>query len=365
MDKKNCYCVIMAGGPGTRIWPVSRSQKPKQFLDLTKAGRSCIQQTFDRFSDIVPKENIVIVTTEKYKDLVQEHLPNVSSENILVEPYGRNTAPCIVLATYTILKRNPDARIVITPADHIIDNRSLFAETVTKALEYIDTQDVIMTLGVVPDRPDCNYGYIQAYGGNGVHYNHEPMQVKTFTEKPNKEIARIFLSTGEFFWNTGVLVTKASVMRKETEKHIPQVTKLFNGWEVALGSKVESEFIARAYSDCMNISIDGGVMEKTTKAWIYPVRFDWVDIGTWEALYNYCKEKDYQDNIFYAEKSISEDNKGTIVLNKGKQKLVAVKGLEDYIVVDTEDVLIICPKDDKTFKDFISELAMPEYEKYR
>ena len=365
MNREHCYCVIMAGGTGVRFWPVSRAAKPKQFLDVADTGKTFIQSTYERFLRVVPKENILIVTGDRYRDIVMEQLPDLAPENLLLEPYSRNTAPCIAYATYTLLKRDPQARMVVTPSDHMIDNEELFAETIGKAFDYIEENDVLMTLGVVPTRPDTNYGYIQAYGGSDVYKNDKPMQVKTFTEKPDRDLAKVFISTGEFFWNAGIFLWKAETIRKKMEKYLPEVTALFKGWENALGTSVEYEFIARAYTGCRNISIDYGVMEKTDKAWMYPVKFGWGDIGTWESLYNIIPEKDANGNAVSAEKTLIENTRNVLVVSPEKKKLIAIKGLEDYMVVDTEDALVICPKDDKKFKDFISGLGMPEYEKYR
>lgn len=365
MNREHCYCVIMAGGTGVRFWPVSRAAKPKQFLDVADTGKTFIQSTYERFLRVVPKENILIVTGDRYRDIVMEQLPDLAPENLLLEPYSRNTAPCIAYATYTLLKRDPQARMVVTPSDHMIDNEELFAETIRKAFDYIEENDVLMTLGVVPTRPDTNYGYIQAYGGSDVYKNDKPMQVKTFTEKPDRDLAKVFISTGEFFWNAGIFLWKAETIRKKMEKYLPEVTALFKGWENALGTSVEYEFIARAYTGCRNISIDYGVMEKTDKAWMYPVKFGWGDIGTWESLYNIIPEKDANGNAISAEKTLIENTRNVLVVSPEKKKLIAIKGLEDYMVVDTEDALVICPKDDKKFKDFISGLGMPEYEKYR
>lgn len=355
----------MAGGTGVRFWPVSRAAKPKQFLDVADTGKTFIQSTYERFLRVVPKENILIVTGDRYRDIVMEQLPDLAPENLLLEPYSRNTAPCIAYATYTLLKRDPQARMVVTPSDHMIDNEELFAETIRKAFDYIEENDVLMTLGVVPTRPDTNYGYIQAYGGSDVYKNDKPMQVKTFTEKPDRDLAKVFISTGEFFWNAGIFLWKAETIRKKMEKYLPEVTALFKGWENTLGTSVEYEFIARAYTGCRNISIDYGVMEKTDKAWMYPVKFGWGDIGTWESLYNIIPEKDANGNAVSAEKTLIENTRNVLVVSPEKKKLIAIKGLEDYMVVDTEDALVICPKDDKKFKDFISGLGMPEYEKYR
>lgn len=365
MNNRNFYCVIMAGGTGTRFWPVSRSAKPKQFLDVADTGKTFIRHTFERFRKIVPEENILVVTRDRYSDIVREQIPELKEENLLLEPYCRNTAPCIAYANYTLLKRNPDAVVIVSPSDHLIDNEDLFVETMGKVFGYLKGNDVLMTLGVVPTRPDTNYGYIQAVGGHEAYMKNEPMQVKTFTEKPDKELAKVFISTGEFFWNSGIFIWKAETIKEEMEKHLPEVTGLFEGWDRVLGTPIESEFIARAYTDCPNISIDYGVMEKTSRAWICPVQFGWSDFGTWESLYNYIPVKDNNGNAFNTERSLTENTRDTLVISPDKKKLIAIKGLEDYMVIDTEDVLVICPKDDKKFKDFISGIAMPEYEKYR
>lgn len=355
----------MAGGSGTRFWPVSRAAKPKQFIDMADSGKTFIRETYERFLDVVPQENIIVVTATKYRDLVMEQIPEIKEENLLLEPYSRNTAPCIAFATYTLLRRNPNAHMIVTPADHAIDDVELFKNTMRQALEYVDQNDVLMTLGVVPTRPDTNYGYVQAVGGRGAYESNDPMPVKTFTEKPDRAMAELFISTGEFFWNSGIFVWKAETIREELEKHLPEVTGSFTGWEMALGSKIESEFVTRAFTDCTNISIDYGVMEKTHRAWIYPVKFGWSDIGTWESLYNHISEKDAYKNAVEVESTLLEETSGSLVISTDKKKLIAIKGLDNYMVIDTEDALVICPKDDKSFKEFISGIIMPEYEKYR
>lgn len=365
MNRSHCYCVIMAGGNGVRIWPVSRTAKPKQFLDVADTGKTFIQSTYERFQKIVPKENILVVTTERYRDIMKEQLPDLAPENLLLEPYARSTAPCIAYATYTLLKRDPEAKMVVTPSDHLIEDEDLFIQTITRVFDYVDTNDVLMTLGVVPTRPDTNYGYIQAVGGSKAAQEGIPVKIKTFTEKPDRELAEVFIKTGEFLWNSGIFIWKANTIRKEMEKHLPEVTGLFRGWENALGTDVEAEFITKVYTDCANISVDYGVMEKTERAWICPVRFSWNDAGTWESLYNIIPKKDKNGNAFNIETALMEDTKDVLVVSPNKKKLVAIKGLEDYLVIDTDDALVICPKDDKKFKDFISGLGMPEFEKYR
>lgn len=365
MNINNCYCLIMAGGAGTRFWPVSRVGKPKQFLDVADTGKTFIRHTYERFLDILPKDNIIIATAEKYKELVLEEIPELDQENLLLEPYARNTAPCLAYATYSLLKRNPDAHFIVSPSDYIIENQTLFAQTVKEAFEYIDSNDVLLTFGIIPTRPDTNYGYAQVYGGRKALAQGNPVKVKTFIEKPDKTLANVFLASGEFLWNSGMFIWKASTIKAEMEKHIPQVTDLFKGWENAIGSSVESEFISKAYADCLNISISYGVMENTDNAWIYPVEFDWQDVGTWESLYNYMPKTDSLGNTSNAQKTLLENTSETLIISPEKKKLIAVKGLENFTIIDTEDVLLICPKDDKKFKDFISAIAMPDFEKYR
>jgi len=366
MDINNCYCVILAGGTGTRFWPMSKTSKPKQFLDVADTGKSFIRQTFERFAQVVPQDNILIVTAERYRDLVMEELPHMKKENLLLEPYTRNTAPSVAYATYTLLKRNPEAHVVVTPSDHFIQNEELFCETIRLAFDFVEKNDVLMTLGLLPTRPDSNYGYIQACGGQDAHKNDGPMEVKTFTEKPDKELAKVFIKTGEFFWNSGILIWKAMTIRQEMEKHLPEVTGLFKGWEKALGTGIEDEFILRIFTECPNISINYGVMEKTDRAWMYPAKFDWQDIGSWESLYEFIPDKDGNGNVIGPEKYLMENCRDVLVMTPDrKKKMVAIKGLENFMIIDTDDALVICPKDDKKFKEFISGIAMPEFEKYR
>jgi len=355
----------MAGGAGTRFWPVSRTAKPKQFLDVAETGKTFIRHTYDRFRKILPQENILIATSEKYRELVLEQIPEIESNNLLLEPYTRNTAPSTIYATYTLLKRNPDAHFVVMPSDYIIENEDLFVQTISSAFDYIEQNDVLLTLGIAPTRPDTNYGYAQVCGGRCALNSNNPVKVKTFIEKPDKDLAKIFLDSGEFLWNAGIFLWRAQTIRSELEKHLPQVTGLFKGWEHALGTGLEQEFITKAFSDCMNVSLAFGIMEKTDRAWIYPVQFDWQDVGTWESLYTYMTDRDENGNTSNAEKTLVEDTKDVMVISPEKKKLVAIKGLENFIIVDTEDVLLICPKDDRKFKEFISHVAMPEFEKYR
>ncbi len=354
----------MAGGAGRRFWPISKSPKPKQFLPAGDTGKTLLRLTYERALKIVPQENILVVTSDGYRDLVMEQIPELDRSNLLLEPYRRNTAPCIAYATYTLMKRNPDARVVVTPSDYIIDDDEALAQTIRSAFGHIEKNDVLMTLGIIPTRPETNYGYVQTCGGRDAYKNNEPLKIKTFTEKPGREMAQLFISTGEFLWNAGIFVWKASTIKEEMEKHVPEVTSLFAGWETAIGSPLEKEFIHRAYTDCPNISLAYSVMERTDRAWIYPAHFGWKDIGTWESLYTYIP-KDADGNAVHAGKALTDSTNDSLIVSQNGGKLIAVKGLENFMVIDTPDALVICPKDDKTFKDFISGIAMPGYEKYR
>ncbi len=354
----------MAGGSGSRFWPISKTQKPKQFLEVGDTGRTFLELTYERCRKIVPEGNIIVITVEKYHSLVREQLPQLDESNLLLEPYSRNTAPCVAYATYALLKRDPEANVVVMPSDYIIDNEENFIRTIGNAFEHIRSNDILMTLGIIPTRPDTNYGYIQAQGGREAYRRNEPLKIKTFTEKPDRELAQVFISTAEFLWNAGIFVWKAKVIKEEMERHVPEVTGQFAGWETAIGTALEQNFIRRAYTDCPNISVGYSVMERTDRAWIYPADFGWKDIGTWESLHSYIP-KDGDGNAVVADNSLIKNTSDTLVVSQNKGKLIAVKGLENFMVIDTDDSLIICPKDDKTFKEFISGIAMPKYEKYR
>ena len=268
MDK-NFYCVIMAGGVGSRFWPISRNALPKQFLDILGIGKSFLQLTYDRFTKIVPKENIIVVTSAAYADLVQQHLPDLPSENILAEPYRRNTAPCIAYAATKIRHQNPNATMVVAPSDHYISNDSLFIDTISAAMKYASEKDELFTLGIDPTRPETGYGYIQCnmkqsktIDGNIAY------KVKTFTEKPNEDLAKVFVESGEFLWNSGIFVWNVSAICSALEKWLPEVYSLFKDGDAYYNTPKEQDFITRIYEDCPAISIDYGVMEKTSRAWV-------------------------------------------------------------------------------------------------
>jgi len=353
----------MAGGIGSRFWPISRADMPKQFLDFSILGRSFLRRTYDRMKVIIPEENILVITLERYREQVRTHLPELREENLLLEPYNRNTAPCIAFATYTILQRDPDAVCVVTPSDHAIARHAVFNKTLRAALDYAADSSALITLGVVPSRADSNFGYIQMASQSKAG---EPVKIKTFTEKPDPELARVFMDTGEFLWNSGIFVWRADAIRKELERHAPEITHLWKDWREVIGSDGLMGFLERIYPDMPRISIDYAVMEKTDNAWVYPAEFRWADIGNWESLYDYLAYHDDDGNALNrTARRLLKDCSGNIVYSTRDDKLLAVRGLEDFIVVDTEDVLMICPRDEAKLKDFLSQLAMPEYEEYR
>ena len=362
-DKR--YCVIMAGGTANHFWPISRETRPKQFLDIASTGKSFIRMTYDRFVNIVSPENILVVTLDKFGELVKEQIPELPEANLLLEPYSRNTAPCIAYSTLRILQRDSDATIVATPADHIITDEASFRKSMLEVMDYAEKNKVLMTMGIPPTGPDTGYGYIQVTGGKAAAQSDKPVKVKTFTEKPDKALAEVFCKSGEFFWNSGIFAWKASVILEEMGKYIPDVMSVFSGWEDFLGGHIERPFLERVYSDCPKISIDYGVMEKTDRAWLFPGNFGWSDIDSWDSLWNAIVVKDGEGNAANTDNSLFHEDRDNLVITDNKRKVYAIKGLKDYLVVDTEDALLICPRDDRQFKEFISGLGMPGYEDFR
>lgn len=361
MEKKNAYCVIMAGGIGSRFWPMSRTDRPKQFIDILGLGKTFIQLTYERFARIVPEENIIIVTASRYYDLLVEQIPQIRKENILLEPYKRNTAPCIAYATCKLLARNPKATVVVTPADHYIVKEDLFVDTVSAVLEQAATTDYLYTIGIEPTHPETNFGYIQAnHSVKKDTGSHTFFQVKTFTEKPNAEMAKIFIDTGEFYWNSGIFIWNLNAIKAELERCLPEVTTLFKGGEKVYDTPQEKDFILRVYEDCPSISVDYGVMEKTDKAWMVPASFGWSDVGTWGSIYERSPNKDSNGNILHCPSSMIDDVTGSIIRENDPKKLVVVRGIDNMMVVDMDDVLLICPRSDKAIKDVVTDLAMKD-----
>ena len=364
---KNNYCVIMAGGVGSRFWPFSRNHKPKQFLDFFGTGRSLLQMTIDRFRPIVPIENILIVTNVLYRDQVLEQIPDLKAEQVLCEPARRNTAPCIAYAAARIKAmeamrqkgESRKARIVVAPSDHLILQEDTFRQTIQQGFDFIDKNDALLTLGMKPTRPETGYGYIQMgedarkascslenareascsleAKGKGI------CKVKAFTEKPNLELAKVFLESGDFLWNSGIFIWSLDSILNAFHAYLPEMANKFAEGENVMGTPEEDAFIQTMFPTCPNISIDYGVMEKAQNVYVIPSDFGWSDLGTWGSLYE-LSDKDENENVTLHSDATYYDSHGNIVtLPKGH--LAVVQGLYDCIVAESNGVLLICKRD--------------------
>ena len=361
---KNHYCIIMAGGIGSRFWPVSRNSKPKQFLDILGLGKSFLQMTFDRFARLIPKENILVVTSQQYKDLVKEQLPLIAEEQILSEPFRKNTAPCIAYATYKLMEKDPDASAVVAPSDHIILNDTEFIHNLEAAFELADREEVLITLGIKPTRPETNFGYIQAHKSNSTNVNgHLVYKVKTFTEKPDLELAKVFVNSGEFYWNSGIFIWSLKTIDKEMSRLVPDIAGLFKKGKGIFYTEREQKFIDSVYGSCKSLSIDYGVLEKSGHVSMFAAGFDWSDLGTWESYY-IQKEKDKRGNVVDAPVNFLQDVKDCVLISEDKNKLIVAKGLKEYLVINTPDVLVICPRTEKTIKQLITDISLSKEERF-
>lgn len=340
MTNNNNYCVIMAGGIGSRFWPYSRKSKPKQFLDFFGMGRTLLQQTFDRYSKIVPTENIFIATNSQYEELVKEQLPQLEDRQILPEPARRNTAPCVAWASAHIQKMNPNANIIVAPADHLILKEDEFMKAITQGLEFVAQSPQLLTLGIKPNRPETGYGYIQiAEEKQGDFY-----KVKAFIEKPQLEFAQVFVESDEFFWNSGIFLWNVNTILQSFQTHMPDMyDKIMNN-----DADIET---------WPNISIDYGIMEKAENVYVQLCNFGWADLGTWGSLHE-ASPKDQQKNVIIKGHTLLYDCKDNIIAVP-KGKLAVVQGLEDYLVADTDNVLLICKKDDEnTIRKYVNDVQI-------
>jgi len=342
---KNNYCIIMAGGIGARFWPMSKTSRPKQFIDILGDGRTLIQQTFDRFLSVCPKENILIVTNEIYRQQCLDQLEGITKSQVLCEPCRRNTAPCIAYASYKIQQENPDARIVVAPSDHIILKEKEFIEIISTALEAAASHDWLITLGIKPSRPDTGYGYIQFDDKKIGEVDNRIKKVKIFTEKPQLEKAKEFVASGDFLWNAGIFIWSLKSILTAFESYLPEVNKLFKDGLRVYNTDNEQAFVNKTYPVCENISIDYGVMEKVQNVYVLASDFGWSDLGTWGSLYS-IQEKDSDQNAILGEQVLTYDTKNCIV-NVPKDKLVVLQGLDNYIVVEDDGVLLVCKKQDE------------------
>lgn len=351
----------MAGGVGTRFWPMSQTAHPKQFIDILGIGETFIQQTFKRLSKICPPENIYIVTNEMYREIIHEQIPGINDQQILGEPAMRNTAPCIAYAVYKIKDINENANIIVAPSDHLIMNENEFVRVATEGLNMVETNEWLLTLGIKPNRPDTGYGYIQFSNDNDKHP--EIYKVKTFTEKPAHEMAVRFLESGDFLWNAGIFIWNVKTILKAFEAFLPEVNTLFAKGIGQYNTDTEKQFISETYSQCPNISIDYGVMEKADNVHVFVSDFGWSDLGTWGSLYD-VKEKDEDANAVIGKNVMTYDTKNCII-NAPENKLVVVKGLEDYIVAVKKDSVLICKKsDEQQIRNIVNDIKLEKGEHY-
>ena len=333
----NNYCIIMAGGIGSRFWPLSKDNYPKQFLDILGTGKSFIRSTYERFSPVIPDENFLVVTNKAYKHLVLEHLPMLKPEQVLCEPARRNTAPCIAYAAYHIQSRCSDANIVVTPADHLVTNETEFQRIIRLGFDFLaQNQQALMTIGIKPSRPETGYGYIQVPKQDKLP---EVVKVEMFKEKPNYETAVQFVNDGNYFWNSGIFLWTLQGIMNAFKTYLPEMVEVFEKGIDNFGTQKEQDFINDHFVDCPNISIDYGVMEKSPNTFTIPADFGWSDIGTWGSLFTHAK-KDENGNALRG-KVVSVDNKNTIInIEEGTEAVV--EGLEDYLVAYRDHSLLVC-----------------------
>lgn len=353
----NNYCVIMAGGVGSRFWPLSRIAKPKQFIDILGTGHTFLQQTYTRFSELIPKENFLVVTNVKYKELVLEQLPEITEEQVLLEPLRRNTAPCLAYAANKIALKNPEANLIVAPSDHLILNENEFIKQIKNGIEFVAENNALLTLGIKPSRAETGYGYIQVKTTVEFNSLDNLYKAKTFTEKPNEEMAQIFIDSGEFYWNSGIFIASLKSVLTSIDEHLPELAKLFSKGKKLYDTENEIHFINKTYSECQSISIDYGIMEKAQNVFVLTADFGWSDLGTWSSLYE-NKEKDKEGNVLHGDNLLVYDSKNCIV-NISGEKIAVLQGLDGYIVAESNDTLMICKREDEQqIKKFVTDVRI-------
>jgi len=339
MEHKNTYIAIMAGGVGSRFWPSSREKKPKQFLDILGVGKSLIQLTVERFENLVPAKQILILTNKTYVDLVKEQLPKIPSGNIIAEPRRNNTAPCNALLALKVYQKNQDACIVVAPSDHVILKEDIFLKNIEKAISYCQNNEVLMTLGIEPTRPDTGYGYIEMDASES---DNEILKISKFKEKPDEATAKKYLDSGNYVWNAGIFIWTAKQILKSFKENENQILEVLSEDLSQLNTAKEQAYIDRVYPNTRSISIDYAILEKAKNAYTIPSDIDWSDLGTWSSLHAYLP-KDGNENVLLAKNNITQEVSNTII-KADAEKLVVINGLTDYMVIDEKDALLIYPK---------------------
>ena len=363
MDK-NHYVIIMAGGVGSRFWPVSRTRLPKQFIDVLGTGRTLIQATYDRFKGIVPEENIYILTNKQYVSLVREQLGMKHDNQIISEPVMRNTAPCITYACRKLYAQNERATVVIAPSDHLIQETNLFIRDIQLALEAASAHEALITLGIKPSRPDTGYGYIQAGTQRLGNYSYFG-KVNAFREKPDAQTAWLYLESGAYLWNAGIFVWQAKTALRELQQHAPSLYAIFEAGSDCYNTPFETDFIEAHYSACENISIDYALMERSDRVYVLPADFGWSDLGTWTSVYGLC-DHDAAGNALIADaKNVMLYNSSNCMVSVPGFKKVVLRNLHNYMVVEANDTLLICPIDsEQEVKQVVADAAIQFGENY-
>lgn len=354
---QNYYAVIMAGGVGSRFWPLSTAKYPKQFHDMLGIGETLLQSTFNRLTNVVPRENILILSNEAYNDIIKEQLPKISQEQIILEPAMRNTAPCILLAAMKIKKQNPNAVMIVAPSDHFINNEEAFTADINKAFEAVMKDDILVTLGIKPTFPNTGYGYIKYEDDKESALK----KVEVFTEKPTLRNAKKYIEEGNYVWNAGIFIWKASFIIDSFQAHLSEMFELFNKGEKDLNTAKEKKFVDTTYPNAQNISIDYAIMEKSNDVYVIPASFKWSDLGTWGSLHQELA-KDENDNAVVSAQLLPQDSSGNMIYTHNS-KVVVVHGLKDFIIVDHEDVLLIVPKEKEQDIKEIRDNVMKKFDK--
>lgn len=357
---KNFYAVIMAGGVGSRFWPLSKQKFPKQFLDFLNTGKSLFQATYERFTHICPKENIFVVANRDYEEIIKDQVPGIKNEQLLLEPMARNTAPCIAYASYKIMTKNPEATIVVAPSDHLIINEKNFSDCILHTMNFACRRDVLVTLGIKPSRPDTGYGYIQMIENiqeDGLY------KVKTFTEKPKPDMAKHFVESGEFLWNAGIFVWNVKSIINAFKQFLPDITSCFNFPKEVFFTDEEKKYISKTYTSCPTIAIDYGIMEKAENVYVLPTDFGWSDIGTWNSVFEHLSKDEYQNAI--KGKYVFVRNATNCIINISDDKLLAVNNVDNLIIVESDNIILVADKSkEQDIRNVVNEIKTKYREKF-
>jgi len=360
IDQTNHYCVILAGGKGRRLWPCSREKHPKQFIDFFGTGRTQLQQTYDRFAKILPPDHIYVNTNHNYVDLVKEQLPDVPDDNIMAEPIYRNTAPSVAWAAHRLMHMNPKANIIVSPSDQTVQNEEAFSQNVEEGLEFVSQNDCLLTMGVKPTRPEPGYGYIQL----GDPLIHDLYRVKSFTEKPDRDFARMFVESGEFYWNTGLFLSNVHYLTDRLYDLLPVVLRNLDVTNPGFTIEEENAFVKENFPSYPNISIDYGVLEKAESVCMMKCDFGWADLGTWHSIYETMQKSEDDNVIIDSDVIVENSHQNVIKLPKGR--MAVINGLEGYIIAEKENVLLICKKEDSSalIRKYVNEVQLKKGDKF-